>query len=658
MLHFRLGIWPMILGLLAMVYGQDTDTPATISDPFALWPTVDSTSLATALNISIGCLDAMNASLPCDRTLLNMAGSVDNYWWEVDNLTQLCTNDCWVSVQAWDANVFIECENDSLVAYGKVVPASDVTGRYNDGMNIACLTNQNFPHSATDTDDDYLYCLAESQEWVGSDFIRPDCSVDPSDPSCADSSYIGPDDSRMANLYTDDVLCSECFVQMLYQRTTSQYLPDHDFSDYLIAQYQDILDVCNATEDFPELLIRAPPNYAVATPPVLNFTGVYTDLSCSQGQYITTSSLDPNGNCASIAQYFKVATGAVQAATNSTTCKPSTSGFCLPEACQISLVPSSGNLTCDTIASSLSTSNLTVTVVSLLNWNPTINGLCDSLTPDEFICAGPPGGMYIPPPPPARSNSDNNQQRGGNDGSSTGRFGNATVQCTSAQQPDPIQDGILSTCKTWCQAYPDDYCYQFAMETNMTQAQLYQWNPVLGSGGANCQTQFQTGYWYCVNDGSIKPTTTSSTPTKSTSTSTSGPSPTQSGISPYCNKYQIAKSGDYCYVFASNNNITTDELYTWNSILGTNGANCATTFQAGDYYCIGVALPSPTQSGIAKTCTKYQIAKAGDYCYVFAQDNGITADQLYAWNTILGANGANCQTQFQAGEYYCVGVSL
>lgn len=81
-----------------------------------------------------------------------MAGSVDNYWWEVDNLTQLCTNDCWSSVQAWDANVFLNCQDDNLVAYGKIVPASDVTGRYNDGMNIACLTNQKsvlFPRAPT-----------------------------------------------------------------------------------------------------------------------------------------------------------------------------------------------------------------------------------------------------------------------------------------------------------------------------------------------------------------------------------------------------------------------------------------------------------------------------------------------------------------------------
>lgn len=311
----------------------------------------------------------------------------------------------------------------------------------------------------------------------------------------------------MANLYTDDMLCSECFLQMMYTRLNSPYLPDHDFSDYLIGQYQDVLDVCNATNNMPELVIRFPPSYSPAEPPALNFTGVDTDTSCTGGQLITTSSIDPNGNCGTIAQYFNVATGSVQFATNSTTCKATAPSFCLPAACQLSQVPNSGNTSCDAVAASLSTTNLTVTVTSLLGWNPDINGLCDALTASDYICAGPPGGTYVPPTLPAGSSNDNNQQRGGGDGSSTGTFGNATVQCTSAQQPAPIQNGTLADCTTWCQAYPNDYCYQFAMETNITTTQLYQWNTVLGDNGADCSLEFQTGYWYCVNDGHQTPQT-------------------------------------------------------------------------------------------------------------------------------------------------------
>lgn len=48
-------------------------------------------------------------------------------------------------------------------------------------------------------------------------------------------------------------------------------------------------------------------------------------------------------------------------------------------------------------------------------------------------------------------------------------------------------------------------------------------------------------------------------------------------------------SGDYCYIFAQNNDITTAQLYTWNSALGANGENCGTEFFAGYYYCVGVA---------------------------------------------------------------------
>ena len=48
---------------------------------------------------------------------------------------------------------------------------------------------------------------------------------------------------------------------------SSPYLPDADYSDYLVAQYQDILDVCKAT--MPELVIRDLPFYGDA-PVTLN----------------------------------------------------------------------------------------------------------------------------------------------------------------------------------------------------------------------------------------------------------------------------------------------------------------------------------------------------------------------------------------------------
>ena len=129
---------------------------------------------------------------------------------------------------------------------------------------------------------------------------------------------------------------------------------------------------------------------------------------------------------------------------------------------------------------------------------------------------------------------------------------------------------------------------------------------------------------------------------------------------------------------SQNFHITLAQLTTWNPILGyPDGHNCTTQFWAGYDYCVGVSgsptsssttssessvstssLPYPTQSGITSACSKYVEAKAGDYCFIFAQNNNITTNELYNWNTILGANGANCSTEFQAGYDYCVSTIL
>lgn len=71
-----------------------------------------------------------------------MANTVDNYFWELDNVTDLCTSACFEAVDTWNNDVHIRCAYDSLVAYGKAVPATSVAGRYSDGFHIACLTNQ------------------------------------------------------------------------------------------------------------------------------------------------------------------------------------------------------------------------------------------------------------------------------------------------------------------------------------------------------------------------------------------------------------------------------------------------------------------------------------------------------------------------------------
>ncbi|KAL8699133.1 MAG: hypothetical protein Q9201_006182 [Fulgogasparrea decipioides] len=362
---------------------------------------------------------------------------------------------------------------------------------------------------------------------------------------------------------------------MMYQRLTSPYLPEHDYSDYLIGQYQDILDVCNYTNKMPELVIRVPPDYTTAVPPTLEFN-VTADTTCT-GQTIVKSTLDPNANCNTIAQAFNVATGDVQAATGDDNCAISTTSICLPAPCTLHQIGT--DETCDSLAASFSSTNLNVTTVSFLSWNANINGLCDSLPAGDYVCASAPGGSYVPPPPPPGSANANGQQRGGNDGNTAGTPDNTTTPVSTSATgssptaaPSPTQTGITSRCTKFVKAQSGDYCTKFAQANNITPDQLYSWNTVLGSGGSNCDTQFFLGYYYCV-----------------AATPPVVPSPTQAGIASNCNKYKIAQSGDYCSKFAQDNSVSTDDLYAWNPVLGSGGSNCNTQFFLGYYYCIGVS---------------------------------------------------------------------
>jgi LysM repeat protein len=261
-------------------------------------------------------------------------------------------------------------------------------------------------------------------------------------------------------------------------------------------------------------------------------------------------------------------------------------------------------------------------------------------------------------------------------GATTTSSAPSTTSTTPASTPSPVQPGIDPQCTKYAEAKSGDYCSEFASNNDITTAELYQWNPVLGQNGANCSLAFQANTYYCV--GAPSSTTPTTTAPSTTSTAPSTPSPVQTGIDPQCTKYAEAQSGDYCSKFASDNSISTTELYEWNPILGSDGSQCNTEFQANTYYCVGAPTstattttttttptptttaspaPSPTQSGIVSNCDKYAEAKSGDYCSQFASENNITTAELYEWNTILGSDGSQCNTEFQANTYYCVGVS-
>lgn len=60
------------------------------------------------------------------------------------------------------------------------------------------------------------------------------------------------------------------------------------------------------------------------------------------------------------------------------------------------------------------------------------------------------------------------------------------------------QTGIVSNCNKYAITSDGIGCYDFAIQNNITPAQLYAWNTVLGVNGVNCGTQLWAKEWYCV----------------------------------------------------------------------------------------------------------------------------------------------------------------
>ena len=71
-----------------------------------------------------------------------MAGQFDNYYWENDNITDLCGTGCQPDANTWHWAVQDACDGQTITAYGKLLPAESISGRYLDAMNHLCLASR------------------------------------------------------------------------------------------------------------------------------------------------------------------------------------------------------------------------------------------------------------------------------------------------------------------------------------------------------------------------------------------------------------------------------------------------------------------------------------------------------------------------------------
>ncbi|KAK8131957.1 hypothetical protein PG999_000130 [Apiospora kogelbergensis] len=227
----------------------------------------------------------------------------------------------------------------------------------------------------------------------------------------------------------------------------------------------------------------------------------------------------------------------------------------------------------DTCASILE--DFKIPLSSFYQWNPAVGDQCQNLWLHASYCVAGPGWDTV-----VTSISASSVATTSAGAPVTPNPGSAEVTA-----PGPTQSGIVPSCSKYAKTEAGDSCTAFAARNDITPAQLYAWNSVLGADGSSCNTALWANEWYCVGV-SGGPTKTSAPPaTTATATTTSvvPPGPTQTGIPGNCNAYAIPISGDGCWSFADRNGITLDNFYKWNPAVG----ECA-NFWGGEAYCIGV----------------------------------------------------------------------
>lgn len=312
-----------------------------------------------------------------------------------------------------------------------------------------------------------------------------------------------------------------------------------------------------------------------------------------------------------------------------------------------------------------------ITQEQFITYNPSVKFDCSGIVTGNAYCVEENfGNGPAPPatttPPPTTTILETSQ----------------TSSSTEAAGPSPTQTGIITSCEKhhdfdlpeirpltlisgtkYYQAIAGDSCAAIVDKFGTFSLTDFEtWNPAVGQ---SCSTLF-ADYYYCV----AIPGTPTARPSTTAPPSPTGPSPTQSGIVSSCSQYYKAISGDTCAVIADKFGTFGVGLFiSWNPALKP---DCSLLF-LDYYYCIAVpgtpttrpststststskapTGPTPTQSGIISSCTKYYQAVSGDSCAVIEAKYGtFTVAQFQTWNPAVKPD---C-SQLYLGYYYCIAI--
>ncbi|KAB8227370.1 uncharacterized protein BDW43DRAFT_247217 [Aspergillus alliaceus] len=171
-----------------------------------------------------------------------------------------------------------------------------------------------------------------------------------------------------------------------------------------------------------------------------------------------------------------------------------------------------------------------ITLAQFYQWNPSIGSACNNLWLGYAYCVKGPGS--------------------------------STTATSSIVSPNgPTQTGTAPNCDHYYTVVNGDSCDHIETTYGISFAQLYEWNPMIGS---NCQT-LRVGYSVCV--------------------AVSATVPTQPGTTSDCNRYYTVVSGDSCSHIETMYGITFAQLYGWNPAIGS---DCQ-TLGVGYAVCVGLS---------------------------------------------------------------------
>lgn len=278
--------------------------------------------------------------------------------------------------------------------------------------------------------------------------------------------------------------------------------------------------------------------------------------------------------------------------------------------CDVFYAVRSGD-SCDSV-----TTEYNIALADFYAWNPAVGTDCLSLELGVYVCVDTL------------------------ESSSSSASATLTTASNTFSTPSPVQTGIPSNCDEFHLVASGDTCQVVADDYDITLAQLYAWNPAVGS---SCE-DLELDTYICVAVAIIVST----------------PSPVQTGISSTCDEFHLVVSGDTCGDLASASGISLAQFYEWNPAVGSECQD----LELNTYVCMLVdgvtatatvtlvTTPSPVQTGMASDCDAFYYVTSGDGCAAIASKEDIATASFYAWNPAVGTDCADLYLDY----YVCVGV--